>query len=64
MYILAAGYRQQSNHVARSFGNGESILGWQLGFKSSYPQSCPVIAIGYNHESIIEEFPEQKFEYI
>ena len=67
VYILAAGYRQQSQKPCSlwSFGNGESILGWQLGlFKSSYPHSCPVIAIGYNHESIIEEFPEQKFEYI
>lgn len=67
VYILAAGYRQQSQKPCSlwSFGNGKSILDWQIGvIKSIFPSTHPVIAIGYDYESIIEKFPKQKFEYV
>ena len=65
--ILAAGYNKISEKPCSiwSFGNGKSILDWQIDtFKSALPNSEVNIAIGYNSQKILDDYPNHNFQHV
>ena len=65
--ILAAGYNKISDKPCSlwSFDNGRSILDWQINaFKTSLPKSKINIAIGYDYQRIISNYPNYNFKHI
>ena len=65
--ILAAGYNKISDKPCSlwAFDNGKSILDWQINvFETVLPNSGINIAIGYDYQRIISNYPNYSFRYI
>ena len=65
--ILAAGYNKISDKPCSlwAFDNGKSILDWQINaFETVLPNSEINIAIGYDYQRIISNYPNYSFRYI
>ena len=65
--ILAAGYNKISEKPCSlwSFGNGKSILDWQIhAFETVLPNNEINIAIGYNRQKIIANYPNYIFRHV
>ncbi len=65
--ILAAGYNKISEKPCSlwSFGNGKSILDWQIDtFKTALPNNKVNIAIGYNSQKILDDYPGYNFQHV
>ena len=65
--ILAAGTNKISEKPCSlwSFGNGKSILDWQINsFNIALPSSAVNIAIGYDYERIIANNPNYLFKRV
>src|SRR5210317_274160 len=65
--ILAAGYNKRSDKPCSlwSFGNGKSILDWQISaFRTAIPKNKINIAIGYDYQKILANHPKHTFRYV
>ena len=67
VFLLAAGFNKYADKPCSllSLDNGRSILDWQMhAFGTSLPNSNVKIAVGYNYQKIIENYPYNTFEHI
>ena len=67
LILLAAGDNKFSDKPCSlwSLGNGSSILGWQMhAFKTARPNTEVNIAVGYNYQKIITNYPDHIFRYV
>ena len=65
--LLAAGYNKGSKKPCSlwSLGNGKSILDWQMhAFEMALPDSRVNIAVGYDYQRIINNYPHHIFRHI
>ena len=65
--ILAAGYNKRSDKPCSlwSFGNGKSILDWQISaFRTAIPKNKINIAIGFDYQRILANHPKHTFRYV
>lgn len=67
VFLLAAGYNKYSDQPCSlwSFGNGKSILDWQIHtFESVLPSSEVNIAVGYDYQRIVANYPYHNFRHV
>ncbi len=67
LILLAAGDNKYSDKPCSlwSLGNGRSILDWQMhAFETARPNSEVHIAVGYNYQKIITNYPDHIFRYV
>ena len=67
IFMLAAGYNKYTDRACSlwSFGNGKSILDWQLAaFEKAFPENLVNIVVGYDFQKIVENHPNQSFSHV